>query len=186
MIIKSVTLNRIRECDINYIYNNKINEFANINNYLEKLLEKKNVNLNNVYEINKVLDNINLLPGLYRKPRTGENNDIDNNNILNIYLNLTNNPPIINTILICNEETTFEKILAFLYNALYCEKQILFILSNLECLELSIKQNVMKSFKYLFKTKRNKKINSFFVLIYKNVGTDLAKEIEKLIPEYNI
>ena len=186
MLIKSITLNKIKECEINYIYNGKINEFDNINNYLEKLFSKKNINLNDIYETNKVLDNIKLFPGLYRKPRAVENDDINNNNILNIYLNLTNNSPIINTILICNEETSYEKILAFLYNALYCEKKVLFILYNLECLELVIKQNIIKSLKYLYITKRNKKINSYFVLIYKNDGTDLAREIEKLIPEYNI
>ena len=93
-----------------------------------------------------------LSPGLYRKTKSGDNSDLINN-ILNIYINMTGNVPIINTLLICNEDTTIEKIKAFLYRAIYCNKPILFLIANIECLELKETQSIIKTLKALYKAK---------------------------------
>ena len=184
-LISAVSLNKIKEYEFKYIFNKEYDELTNINNYLEKLFEINKTNISDIYEQNKVIDN-KLLPGLFRKKKIGNNDDIvNNNNILNIYLNLTKNPPLINTLLICNEETSLEKIIAFFYKALLCKKPILFVISNLECLELSIIQSSMKIFKALY-NKINKEMNSYLIFIYKKVDTGLARDIEKLIHEQNI
>ena len=183
-LINSVTLNKIKDIKINYEYNNNEDEIENINKYLEKLFNKNNVNLNEIYNKNKILDDLNLSPGLYRKIKIGDNCSLINN-VLNIYLNITNNVPIINTLLICNEDTTIEKIQAFLYRAIFCDKPILFLIANMECLELSVSQSIIKTLKRLYKSK-GRIINSLLLIFYEKVDSGLARDIEKLIPEKNL
>ena len=132
----------------------------------------------------KLKEGLNLEPGLYRKIKSGDNSDLINI-ILNIYLNITGNVPIINTLLICNEETNIEKIKSFLYRAIFCNKPVLFLISNMECLELKITQNIIKTLKMLYNAKNNK-INSYIVFIYEKVDSGLVRDIEKIIPEKNI
>ena len=107
------------------------------------------------------------------------------NAILNIYLNITGNAPIINTLLICNEETSLEKIKSFLYRALFCNKPILFLIANMECLELKITQTIIKILKALYKAKNNN-ISSYIIFIYEKVDSGLVRDIEKIIQEKNI
>ena len=103
----------------------------------------------------------------------------------NIYINLTGNAPIINTVLICNEETNIEKIRSFLYRAIFCDKPILFLITNMECLELSLKQSIIKTLKDLYQLKK-RNINSYLLLMYEKVDSGLSRDIEKLIPEKNL
>ena len=183
-LINSMTLNKIKNFNIEYQYNNNINSIDNINKYLEKLFNINNINLKEIYIKNYVSNDLCLEPGLYRKVKAGDNSELIIN-ILNIYINLTGNCPIINTVLICNEETNNEKIKAFLYRAIFCDKSILFVIANLECLELSLTQNIIKTLNLLFKMK-NRNINSYLLLIYQKVESGLGRDIKKLIPEKNI
>ena len=183
-LINSVSLNKIKNIQIQYDYNNELNEIENINKYLEKLFGSNNVNLNEIYQKNSVLAESNLAPGLYRKVKFGNNCDLIIN-ILNIYLNLTDNVPIIDTLLICNEDTTIERIKAFLYRAIFCDKPVLFVIANMECLDLSITQSFIKTLKFLYKYKKTI-INSYILFIYEKVDSGLARDITKLIPEKNL
>ena len=184
-LINSKALNKIKNFNIDFKYNNEIDDnIENINNYLEKLFEVNNVNLDVIYNINKVMNHVNIPPGLYRKVREGDNSELIVN-IINIYINLTGNFPIINTVLICNEETNAEEIKAFFYRAIFCDKPILFVIANLECLELSVTQNIIKVLNTLYRMK-NRNINSYLLFIYRKVESGLGRDIEKLIPEKNI
>ena len=186
-IINSVALNMINNIDINYKYKQDINIFENINSYLNELFHKNNVNLQEIYKKNRILDEIELEPGLYRKVKYGDNNTLINN-IIDIYLNMTKNLPILNTLLICNEETTIQKIKSFLYRAFFCDKPILFLIANMEFLNLSIINKLIRTLKYItkiFKTK-NKKINSYILFMYENKGSGLVRDLERIIPERNI
>ena len=94
-----------------------------------------------------------------------------------IYIcNLTGNPPVLNDILICNENTNFEEVKSFLYRAILCDEPILFLISNLECLGLSVTN--------LYNNK-NKDINLYLNLFYEKNNSGLSRDIEKLIPEKN-
>ena len=183
-LINSVTLNKIKETKIDYPYNYEIDSTQNVIKFLDKLFKKNGVNLDDIYKNNKVEEETGLSPGLYRKTKSGDNSDLINN-ILNIYINMTGNVPIINTLLICNEDTTIEKIKAFLYRAIYCNKPILFLIANIECLELKETQSIIKTLKALYKAK-NKTINSYLLFIYEKVDSGFARDIEKLIPEKNL
>ena len=183
-LINSVSLNKIKNIDLKYDYDNELNEIENINKYLEKLFRNNNVNINEIYQKNNVLADSNLAPGLYRKVKNGDNCELIIN-ILNIYLNLTDNVPLIDTLLICNEDTTIEKIKAFLYRAIFCDKPVLFVMANMECLDLSITQSFVRTLKFLYKYKK-RMINSYLLFIYEKVDSGLARDITKLIPEKNL
>ena len=183
-LINSVSLNKIKYTNVNFIYNYEFDSIENINKYLGILFKKNGVILEDIYGSNKVKEDIGLTPGLYRKIKYGDYSDLINN-VLNIYLNLTGNAPIINTLLICNEETNIELIKAFLYRAIFCDKPILFLITNIECLELSISQNIISTLKDLYKAKK-KNINSYLLFMYEKIDSGLVRDIEKLIPERNI
>ena len=183
-LVNSVSLNKIKNYEIEYQYNNEEDNIENINNYLEQLFKENNVKIEDIYNKNKVLENIELKPGLYRKIKGGEYSDLLNN-ILNIYFNITGNAPILNNLLVCNEDTNIEKIKAFFYRAIFCEEPILFIISNMECLEFSIIHNLIKTLKMLYKSK-NKIINSYLLFIYEKKESGLVRYLERIIPEKNI
>jgi len=183
-LLNSVTLNKIKEIDVDYPYNYEINSVENINKYLQKLFKVNQLKIDELFANNKVLGETNLLPGLYRKTKLKDFSDLINK-ILNIYLNLTGNLPTINTLLICNENTNYEQIKSFFYKAILCEQPILFLITNIECLELSLIQKIIKRFKLLYK-KQNYKINSYIIFLYEKIDSALARDIERIIPEKNI
>ena len=186
-LINSISLNMINDSKIDFMYQKDLNVLENINNYLMKLFEKNNVSLEEIYQKNSIMETFDLEPGLYRKVKFGGNNDLVNN-IINIYLNITNNLPIINTLLICNEETSIQKIKSFLYRALFCNDPVLFLISNMELLDLSTTKKLIKTLKYIIKTmkSKNKKINSLILFMYEKKDSGLVRDLEKLIPERNI
>ena len=118
-LINSISLNKIKNTNFKFLYNDNVGEIENINNYLYKIFELNNINIENLYETNRISQNVNLKSGLYRKIKYDNYNLF--NNILNIYLNLTNNVPLINTLLICNKDTTNEEISSFFYRAILCD-----------------------------------------------------------------
>ena len=183
-LVNSMTLNMIKNFNISYQYNNNINNIENINKFLEILFNKNQVNIEKIYNINKILNGFYLTPGLYRKVKIGDNSVLINN-ILNIYLNLTGNAPIINTLLICNEETNSEKVISFLYRAIFCGSPILFLIANMEYLELSVIQKIIKTFKKLYEFKK-KNIKSYLLFMYEKVDSGFSRDLEKIIPEKNI
>ena len=130
-LLNSVTLNKIKDINIEYPYNYETNSVENINKYLIKLFKANKLTMNDLLINNKVLPETILPPGLYRKVKTNDFSDLINK-ILNIYLNLTSNLPTINTLLICNENTDYEQIKSFLYKAVYCDQPILFLITNIE------------------------------------------------------
>ena len=183
-LLNSMTLNKIKDINIDYPYNYEINSVENINKYLQKLFKQNNLDIYELYKNNEVLKETSLSPGLYRKIKNKDFTDLINK-ILNIYLNMTGNLPIINTLQICNENTNFEKIKSFLYRAIFCDKPILFLIANMECLELSVTQKIIRTFKSLYK-KKNNVINSYIIFLYEKIDSALARDIEKIIPEKNI
>ena len=147
---------------------------------MRKIFDANGIELDEIYKSNKIFENMNFSPGLYRKIKYDDYNLF--NNILNIYLNLTNKIPIINTILICSKDTTIEEIISFLYRAFLCDLPILFLIANIEKLPSPIINDLMKSINDIFAYKK-KKINSYILFIYKKDDSNFSNFIEKLIPD---
>ena len=124
-----------------------------------------------------------MLPGIYKKVKNKNSSDLYLD-IFNIYIDITKNIPSINTLLICDKYTSIEKIYSFLYRAIFCDKSILFLITNIELMELSLKQKMIKKLKKLKSC--NNKINSYLLFIYEKDESYLSKELEILIEEKNI
>ena len=145
----------------------------NINDYLKKLFEENNITEETCFIQNKIKVQGNI--GL--KSFYSYKDDISEN-IIKIYLNLTGNPPLPQTLLICNDFTTSEEITAFTYRALLCKYNILFSILKIECLDVEKRQILYKIIYDILNEK--KEINSCFVLIYENKNGDFIQEIQKM------
>ena len=75
-LVSLMTLKKIKNYKVQYKYNNEINNLENINNYLNELYKINQVNIEDIYNKNKVIDDIGLNPGLYRKIRSGDNSEM--------------------------------------------------------------------------------------------------------------
>ena len=182
-LINYMTLNKISDFGINFKVNKELDSIENINNYLELLLKENSVDIEHIYNANRILNNIELSPGLY-KIEKDPNTDL-NIDLISLYINLTGNLPIANTLLLCNEQTTKEEIISFFYRAIYNDKPILFTISNLELLSLSTIQKIFKKLKKLYIAK-NGIIKSYLILIYEKMDSSLSKDLDELIPYKNI
>ena len=180
-LINYMLYNQITEYEINYDFKKKTDCIFNINKYFELLLKENDVNLDKIYSINQVLITSGLTPGLYRSKKEGNFSELSVD-LIHLYLNLTGNLPIVNTLLFCNEDTRAEEVKAFLYRALYCEKPILFVITNMEYLGLSATQNALRTLKKIYKLK-NKNIKSYLVFIYEKTDSGLSRDLEKLISD---
>ena len=78
------------------------------------------------------------------------------------------------SILLCNEETTLEELLAFLYLSLLCKFHSLFIILKPDKLKISLQialQEKIESFE-------NSQINSLIIILFNNIGeSDIGKEL---------
>jgi hypothetical protein len=99
--------------------------------------------------------------------------------VIRIYQYLTENLPSPQTLLMCNEETTSEEITSFLYRAILCEYNALFIIMKIESLEIEIRQDILDILNTLFlKNRRNMK--SCLLFIYDDMTTNIINEIKKI------
>lgn len=70
-----------------------------------------------------------------------------------------------------------EQIKAFLYRAILCEKPILFLIANMECLDFSLTHDLIKTLRALYKYK-NKEINSY--LLWNILNNNVLQKPEKI------
>ena len=183
-LINSIAMNKIRNFDTKFKYDDKKDNIENISNYLNLLFSLNKVEINDLLKSNRVLSSAELVPDLYKYEKKFDNSELITN-IINIYINLTGNTPIVDTVLICNEETPIEKINSFLYRAIYCTEPILFTIAHLESLELAITQNIIKTLNYIF-NKNNRKIKSYLLIIFQDKNSGLGRELKKLISDNKI
>ena len=160
---------------LKYISNNKIQEeindfkfesenqdelnvdifFKNISKYIEIALSKSNSSIKKILDDNLIKDDFNYIIGqIYFVTYSDKYLE---NTIINIYNEITGNYPINNTILICNEELSFEKIYSFLISAFLCEFPVLFTLINIESLKLSERYKILKLIEHLNSSFNNRK-----------------------------
>ena len=138
--IKSEDL--LEKITFNYDYDlNKKDKYIclleNINKFLNEFLRKNKITLELIYKQNIIKDKYrNDFKGLYTyllKDDKGIQKGVEEH-ILYWYHFLTGNPPMAQTILLCNEETTCEEITAFIYRAIMCEYQVVFMVGKIELL----------------------------------------------------
>ena len=73
--------------------------------------------------------------------------------------------------------TSNEEITAFLYRAILCEFKSCFIIAGLESLDTERKTTILDLLNYFFQ-QENKNANSYLVLLFANVNSDIYKSLE--------
>ena len=71
-------------------------------------------------------------------------------NILNWFNFLTGHPPMAQTVLLCNEETTSEELTAFMYRAFLCQYPVFFMIGKIELLTSDKRQTLTNLINILF------------------------------------
>ena len=143
--------------------------FTNIENYLEKIIQENEFNEEKIFE-NSIITNNDYMDkkGIFIY---GNKNIYEQT--LKFYKCLVGKiiPPKY-SILLCNEETTLEELLAFLYLSLLCKFHSLFIILKPDKLKISLQialQEKIESFE-------NSQINSLIIILFSNIGeSDIGK-----------
>ena len=97
--------------------------------------------------------------------------------IIQLYIFLTENIPIAQNILLCNENTSNEEITAFLYRAVLCEFNSCFIIGGIESLKMSQQTYFIENLiQILYETEGI--IESCLIIFIKEKNSDIYKNID--------
>ena len=152
--------------DLKYDYDYDLNEdkyiclFENIKKFLTDFLNSNNLKLENIYEQNIIEEKYrNSFKGLYiyllESNEKGEVQRGIEEHILNWFNFLTGNPPMAQTVLLCNEETTSEELTAFMYRAFLCQYPVFFMIGKIELLTSDKRQTLTNLINILFSKRAN-------------------------------
>ena len=178
----------------NNLYKNKINEFnykentyngfdkndfqnviINCNNFIKEVLKMNNISIKDIYKQN-IIDQKYKYRGLYNY--LSIDNEIEED-ILSWYFLLTNNYPIAQTLLMCNEETSSDEIISFIHRAILCQDNVLFMIGKIEELPSDKGELLFELISELY-TNKEKKMISCLVFIYSNNDTEIVRLIQRV------
>ena len=154
----------------------------NINNFLKDFLAKNSLTLEYIYLQNMVQKKFNNeFRGLYtylleddKHIQRGEEE-----HMLNWYYFLTGNAPMAQTVLLCNEETTSEEIIAFMHRAFLCEFNAVFMVGKLNLLTPEKRQVLTGLINNLYIGKE-KEMKSCLVFVYSDKNLTIVQYLERL------
>ena len=179
--LKYLTNNLIKEENIYFNYRSKENLYEdvinNIEDYLDKILLKNNLTIEDIYKNSLILSKGKAydFKGIFLY-LCNQSNQIDND-LFQIYKYLTDNIPISQTVLLCNKETTNEELIAFLYRAILCEFNSCFIIRGIELLEFDKKSKLVEILNLLL-SKDQFKMESCLIILCTNKNTDIYKSLD--------
>ena len=82
-LINSIAMNKIRNFDTKFKYDDKKDNIENISNYLNLLFSLNKVEINDLLKSNRVLSSAELVPDLYKYEKKFDNSELITN-IINI------------------------------------------------------------------------------------------------------
>ena len=174
LILRSNTMELNNNINLNDEDENikKINEmFLNIEEYLKQIVEANGLNISKIFE-DSIIKNKD-----YKNKKgifISENKKIYQQ-ALNFYKEIVGKEPPRYSILLCNEETTSEELLAFLYLATMCKFHSLFLILKPERLNLVLRVELQDKLEKIFE--ENKEINSLIIFLFYDIGkSDIGKE----------
>ena len=179
---------KLKKLEYNYDY--ELNEekyvclFENIKKFLENFLKNNNLKLEEIYKQNIIKEKyrskfVGLFTYLLEDDKIGEVQKGIEEHILNWFNFLTGHPPMAQTVLLCNEETTSEEITAFMYRAFLCQYPVFFMIGKIENLTSEKRQTLTKLINSLFSL-RAKDMKSCVAFAYSEKNDSLVKYLEKL------
>ena len=146
--------------------------FINIENYLEKITNENDLNEEKIFE-NSIVTNIDY------KEKKGIfifGNKMIYAQAIKFYIGIVGNYPPRYSILICNEETTLEELLAFLYLSLLCKSHSLFLILKPDRLQISLRILFQEKIEKIYDEEI--KINSLIIILFNDIGkSDIGKEL---------
>ena len=154
----------------------------NINKFLEQFLKNNSISLENIYNQNIVQEKFKgEFKGLYtylleddKFIQRGEEE-----HILIWYYFLTGNAPMAQTVLLCNEETTSEEIISFMYRAFLCEYNVVFMVGKLNLLTPQ-KRQVLTSMINMLYIGHEKEMKSCLVFVYSDKNLTIVQYLERI------
>ena len=169
-----LNLNKDPVIEIKNFYQNLIDQ---IEIFLDSILLNNNLSINKIYNQNRIKNQFNKYFGIYLT--NCSNLEIE---LIQYYKYFTNNLPLANTLLLCNEFTSSEEIISFLYRVILCKEHILFCLGKIELLSKDKKNIILDTINYLHERIYNEEnnIKSFLLIINNNLEDDLYKSLYSL------
>ena len=154
------------------IYENVIN---NCNKYFKEILSINKITPKDLYTQNIINFKYNF-HGLYNylAVETGIEEQI-----LSWYYLLTKNYPMAHSLLLCNKDTSSDEIISFMYRAILCQYNVLFMIGKIEQLPSEKCQLLSELITELYKEKE-KEMNACLVFIYSNNSSEIVRYIQKI------
>ena len=159
--------------DFSEIIRNK-NIYESINEYINKIYNDYLLNFSSLLEKSKIKDNYN---GIYTYLSSKENYEKD---IIKISKFLTNNLPCAQTFFLCTSLTKREEVMAFIYRAIKCSTNTLFIILKCENLTLDIASYLIQLLERLLNNIKKNEIKSCLLFIYLNQTSDIINKIKQM------
>ena len=157
------------------VQNNQMNDIernlAKISQYLEILFNVNNLTVEKILTPNIIKNNN--YHGFYTVEVLEKSYEIE---ILNWYYRLTKNLPLSLTLLFCNEETSDEELISFIYRAIFCEYNVLFLIQNIE----DLPDNKRKKIITILSNENIENLQSTLVITYKRQDSDIYKSMMKI------
>ena len=157
--------------------------FENIKTFLSDFLKKNHLQTEKIYQQNFIKDEYkNEFVGAYayllEDDKIGEVQKGIEEHILNWINFLTGSPPMAQTVLLCNEETTSEEITAFMYRAFLCQYPVFFMIGKIELLTSEKRQTLTRLIHLLFTNRQDKaKMKSCVAFAYWDKEDTLVKAL---------
>ena len=185
-----VESNVVSKREIHYKYDNNLGKgdkyvclLENINKFLEEYLKNNQLTLESIYQQNIVQKKFNgEFKGLYtylldddKHIQRGEEE-----HILSWYYFLTEQAPMAQTVLLCNEETTSEEIIAFMHRAILCEYNTVFMVCELKLLTPEKRQILTGLINTLY-VGHEKEMKSCLVFVYSDKDLTIVQYLDRLV-----
>eukprot|EP00833_Pecoramyces_ruminatium_P002451 jgi/Orpsp1_1/1176483/evm.model.c7180000057803.1 len=113
--------------------------YKEVNNYLNEAFKLNNIGLNTIFDKAILLNDYK--KGLYSHPCSKENIECE---AIRCSLNFTGNFPLAQTVLYCNNDTTEEEIISFIYRSITCQYKALFMIIKPENLKIEKKHLLLE------------------------------------------
>ena len=176
--------------EIEYQYKKDLNKYEylclleNIKKFLNNFLNEQGITLENIYQQNIIQEKyknefIGLYTYLLQDDKIGEIQKGVEEHILNWYYFLTDHPPMAQTLLLCNEETTSEEITAFIYRAILCQYHAVFMVGKIELLTPEKRQTLTGLINTLFIGHENE-MKSCLAFVYSDKTSTIVEYLERI------
>ena len=150
--------------------------YKNVENYLTKIMLCNNIEIEEIFKSSRIDEKYNSqkYKGLFIT-----NSENIYKQILKFYYGLVGNEPPRYSLLLCNEETTLEEVISFIYLAVFCPYHSLFIIAKPDRLNIDIiyeMENIIEKFH-----EENIVINSYILFLFNDIGkSEIGEELLKI------